>query len=365
MEESVLGLVMSEGPRPTAGLPLTAQHPLCHQQKMMMVMMMMWRTLMKLILKVHLALLVVLVEAELQAIISIGEMQMTLWILQIGIPQLMARSCCLLIVTLTLLHMSFSTETTSELPVVLKELSGRFSPIERRDSRIYVYEEETWEVKGRFSQAVKDKTPLQWEMNDGGKLVLNLLAVGVFFFILFHIYNLNHFQDDLVDENMNLKSASGSAAGSIYIKSSASGSAASSFVAPSDTAETGSKSAIQLGPMQKILIDTFKISAHLLEGKKTTDLRLTYAKYLAIQKMILDVGAMERAATWTHQKPTVGDIAEVFMSKSGYFHRLSQLFPKGVDGSEMEKWLEGGEDAPEDSDVWGGKKTHFRTFQAF
>src|ERR1700728_3491648 len=108
-----------------------------------------------------------------------------LWILQIGMPQLMARSCCLLIVILALLHMSFSTATTSELPVVLKELSGRFSPIERRDSRIYVYEEETWEVKGRFSQAVKDKTPLQWEMNDGGKLVLNLLAVGVFFFILF------------------------------------------------------------------------------------------------------------------------------------------------------------------------------------
>jgi hypothetical protein len=81
-------------------------------------------------------------------------------------------------------YMSFSTETTSELPVVLKELSGRFSPIERRNSRIYVFEDEIWEVKGRFSQAMKDKTPLEWEMNDDGKLVLNLLAVGVFFFIL-------------------------------------------------------------------------------------------------------------------------------------------------------------------------------------
>ena len=80
--------------------------------------------------------------------------------------------------------MSFSTEATSELPVVLKELSGRFSPIERRNSRIYVFEDEVWEVKGRFSQAVKDKTPLQWEMNNDGKLVLPLLAVGVFFFIL-------------------------------------------------------------------------------------------------------------------------------------------------------------------------------------
>ena len=141
---------------------------------------------------------------------------------------------------------------------------------------------------------------------------------------------------------------------------SASGSAASSFVAPSDTAETGSKSTIQLGSMQKILIDTFNISAHLLERKKATDLRLTYAKYLAIQKMIDDVGAMERAGTWTHQKPTVGDIAEVFMSKSGYFHRPHQLFPKIVDGSKMQQWLEGGEEAPAESDVWGDKRPSFK-----
>ena len=144
---------------------------------------------------------------------------------------------------------------------------------------------------------------------------------------------------------------------------SASGSAASSFVAPSDTAETGSKSAIQLGQMQNILIDTFKIPAHLLERKKTTDLRLTYAKYLAIQKMIEDVNVMERGGTWTHQKPTVGDIAEVFMSRSGYFHRPNQLFPQVKEGSQMEKWLEGGEEAPEESVVWGDKKPSFKSLK--
>jgi hypothetical protein len=82
-------------------------------------------------------------------------------------------------------YMSFSTKVTPELPVVLKELSGRFSPIERRDSRIYVFEDDMWEVKGRFSQAVKDNAPLEWEMNDDGKLFLYLLAVGVFFYIFF------------------------------------------------------------------------------------------------------------------------------------------------------------------------------------
>jgi hypothetical protein len=162
---------------------------------------------------------------------------------------------------------------------------------------------------------------------------------------------------------MNLKPASGSAAGSIYTKSSASGSAASSFVAPSDTAETDSKSAIQVDPMQKILIDTFKVSANLLKRKKTTDLRLTYAKYLAIQDIIEGVGVRERAGTWTHEKPTVGEIAKVFMSPSGYFHRPSQLFPKVADGSEMMKWLEGGEGAPAESDVWGDKKPTFKNLK--
>jgi hypothetical protein len=76
--------------------------------------------------------------------------------------------------------MTFTTEASSELPVVLKEMSGKFSPIERRDSRIYVFEDEAWEVKGRFSRAMKDKAPVKWEMKDDGELFLYLLAVGVF-----------------------------------------------------------------------------------------------------------------------------------------------------------------------------------------
>jgi hypothetical protein len=143
----------------------------------------------------------------------------------------------------------------------------------------------------------------------------------------------------------------------------ASGSAASSSAALSDTAETSSKSAVQLGSMQKILIETFKTSAHLLMREKVTDLRLTYAKYLAIQKMIKDVGTMERAGTWTHPKPTVQEIAEVFMSRSGYFNRPRQLFPKVDQVPEMKKWLEGDKDALPQSDVWGDKKPTFKSLK--
>ena len=109
-------------------------------------------------------------------------------------------------------YMTFTTKVTSELPVVLQELSGRFSPIEKRDCWIYVYEDEAWEVKGRFSQALMDDSPAPWTTTetDDNQLVLNLLVVGIFFFHIVHIYNLNNFQDDLVDEFMNPKPASGS-----------------------------------------------------------------------------------------------------------------------------------------------------------
>src|ERR1700683_4612181 len=104
MEESVLELVMPEASRPIAGLLLIAQHPLCHPQKMKLM------KLMKLILTVHLVLLVVLVEAEPLGIITTGGMQMMLWILQIGMPQLVARSCYLPIGNQALLHIRVRSE---------------------------------------------------------------------------------------------------------------------------------------------------------------------------------------------------------------------------------------------------------------
>jgi hypothetical protein len=76
-------------------------------------------------------------------------------------------------------YLSYATKPSSDLPVVLKQLSGRFSPIQKRNPRIYVFEDETWEVKGQFSTAMEDKTPVQWSMEDDGSLALRLLAVGV------------------------------------------------------------------------------------------------------------------------------------------------------------------------------------------
>jgi len=120
-----------------------------------------------------------------------------------------------------------------------------------------------------------------------------------------------------------------SSAGSIYTKSSRSGSAAS--FAASDTVEavtSGFKSAVKLDSLQETLVKIFAISAHLMQREKVADLRVTYAKYMDIQRVIEGVSKMELASTWTWKKPTVQDIVEVYMSRSGYFNHSHKFFPR-------------------------------------
>ena len=47
------------------------------------------------------------------------------------------------------------------------------------DSRIYVLEEDTWAVKGRFLQAIQDDDPIYWVASAKGKFSLSLLAVSL------------------------------------------------------------------------------------------------------------------------------------------------------------------------------------------
>jgi hypothetical protein len=49
------------------------------------------------------------------------------------------------------------------------------------DNRIYVLEDGIWEVKGRFSKAIQDESPLGWEVSDDGIYSVSLLAVSVHF----------------------------------------------------------------------------------------------------------------------------------------------------------------------------------------
>jgi hypothetical protein len=76
---------------------------------------------------------------------------------------------------------------TPKLPVILEKLSGRFSPIERQDLRIYVYEDDMWEVKGRYSQAVTDDSPVEWEVDAYGNPFLDIFVVSVILMLFIFI----------------------------------------------------------------------------------------------------------------------------------------------------------------------------------
>ena len=73
--------------------------------------------------------------------------------------------------------------------------------------------------------------------------------------------------------------------------------------------------------------------------------------------MIEGVNQMELAATWTHKKPTIQDIVEVYMSRSGYFNRPHKFFPRVHLIPGMQKWLQNEDGAP---DVWGDKRPSFQ-----
>jgi len=47
---------------------------------------------------------------------------------------------------------------------------------------------------------------------------------------------------------------------------------------------------------------------------------------------------METVETWTAKKPTLEDVVEVFMSRSGYFNCPHQMFPKVDTIPDMKEW---------------------------
>jgi hypothetical protein len=147
---------------------------------------------------------------------------------------------------------------------------------------------------------------------------------------------------------------------------SGSGSAVSLLAAPSDMDEavtSGSRPPHIEGPMQQILIDTFDIPAHLTHREKVADLRVAYAKYLAIKDMVRDVAQLESDAQWNHKKPTLQDIVEVFMSRSGYFNRPKQFFPRVHHFPAMKKWLENEDKDLSDTEAWGDKKPSYKNLE--
>ncbi|KAG6904291.1 hypothetical protein DXG01_011149, partial [Tephrocybe rancida] len=58
---------------------------------------------------------------------------------------------------------------------VLNKLGSRFSPIKKSNSRIFTWEEDMWNIKGRFEDAIQDDDDVSW-VKENNKYIIRILA---------------------------------------------------------------------------------------------------------------------------------------------------------------------------------------------
>jgi len=196
------------------------------------------------------------------------------------------------------------------------------------DSRIYVFQDGAWDIKGRYSQALQDEDPVEWYLSpDDGRFSLSLLAEGI--------------------GSKESMSAATSALGSTM--------AGSSKQAHSTVTDSGND---ELSSTQNLIINALGITRSLAQHERG-DIRMAYAKYMTIKDAVKQLNQMKKAGTWTAKLPTLQEISGIFVSKSAFFSNHNRVFPNVPLYPAMEKWLLNEEDVPEDVKVWGNAKHTF------
>jgi hypothetical protein len=234
---------------------------------------------------------------------------------------------------------------------------------------MYVREDNRWEVKGRFEDAVIDDEPVTWVTSNMGKYSLTLLAVSSFNMSLCEL--LMFFQEDAIT------SSEGSVPGSVASSRSASISsrAMSSVSRPVSVAgsnppsrpasasgdHTSDTYSFLPGSMSWRIATALQVPAYLTytPHARTSDMRLAYARYLAALDAQKRITSKEILAHWDGRKPTQEEITDVFVQKTSWHSTYVRTFSKLYRNPAMQKWLEGAIDAPRDDEVW---KTQRKTF---
>jgi hypothetical protein len=100
------------------------------------------------------------------------------------------------------------------------------------------------------------------------------------------------------------------------------------------------------------LLAILNIPMHLLD-KDDTSLKSYYQKYKACLEAQHAVDDMTSRGQWPSQKkPNLTDIIRLFVSPSMWHSHVKKM-SRVSDYPLMQEWLEGGDNAPGDLDVWG------------
>ena len=119
-------------------------------------------------------------------------------------------------------------------------------------------------------------------------------------------------------------------------------------------------------PFRAQLVAHLNIPPHLTDRSEPT-LPVAYQRYLAYHEACKTLDQKIAAGTWTGKKPSKVDMVEIFISKSMWWRYYNATFSKVSQFPLLLEWLENGEDAPKDLDVWGYEKSaySFKDLQAF
>jgi hypothetical protein len=103
------------------------------------------------------------------------------------------------------------------------------------------------------------------------------------------------------------------------------------------------------------LVELLQIPAHLTARTEAT-LHVAYERYQAYLSASRKLDSMVADQTWTGKRPSTIQLADLFISKTMFFSFYRRAFSKVSKFPQMVKWLQGGEDAPNDVEVWGYEK---------
>jgi hypothetical protein len=214
--------------------------------------------------------------------------------------------------------MSMNHPVGEKLSSVLHGLGKLYSPMRKANPHIYVEEDETWAMKGRFSYAVRLLEDLPWVKDDKGKFCVSLRA-------------------DLPG-----------------MGSSASGSSGPPVLDPQvlmPSALPVHESEPQSFDQQVITL--LGISPGLTTRPKFVEIHLAYAKYLGVLDAQKEMQHMIADGTWTLRTLNSDELVEIFVSKSVWHANYTKLFPQVEKYPMLVKWLENGNDSPSGQEIFG------------
>ncbi|KAF8979161.1 hypothetical protein BDQ17DRAFT_1338406 [Cyathus striatus] len=208
-----------------------------------------------------------------------------------------------------------------KLGKIVELIGEKYSHIKVLNPYMFVWEDNTWFIKGHYSELLEDPEDIEWFINEKNKTVCHVLAEGL-------------------DSSTNMISAP-----TATISATTSGPVASG---------SGAGKALRSATKeQQQIIEIFNIPPALCyEG--TVNICVVYAKWLFIQKIILELPGKIADGSFTGKESGNERTYTIFFATPSYF-RVHRHFRNLKHFKRMEQWFMGDPNI-KNEDVWGARK---------